>query len=300
MSGGSRLQQYWRRGQRGVLIATSVELPSRHSVNQVLYSSHLLFFSLSVNDVEWMAKIQLILKTTCDRNKPQEFICAPGFCLEVVAVASISLPHSLQPPRLLLGVFRGGGEAGEESVEASAREKRKERGVEQRVTVFQRSQRLRAGIEVKAALWQKSIRLKIKFATPCQLFFTFVYWPTLSTSSFSPRFSAISCCLGSCREQKFVPNRYHILPNLMVCAWNIEHCNKIVSKLINEQKLIRNLAALWKSSADPWVPPVAWRKAKTPQALWSEAEKLCELKLKPVSVIIEWSRPVTFHKHPQL
>ena len=216
MSGGSRLQQYGSRGQRGVLIATSVELPSRHSVNQVLYSSHLLFFSLSVNDVEWMAKIQLILKTTCDRNKPQEFICAPGFCLEVVAVASISLPHSLQPPRLLLGVFRGGGEAGEESVEASAREKRKERGVEQRVTVFQRSQRLRAGIEVKAALWQKSIRLKIKFTTPCQLFFTFVYWPTLSTSSFSPRFSAISCCLGSCREQKFVPNRYHILPNLMV------------------------------------------------------------------------------------
>ena len=128
-----------------------------------------------------MAKIQLILKTTCDRNKPQEFICAPGFCLEVVAVASISLPHSLQPPRLLLGVFRGGGEAGEESVEASAREKRKERGVEQRVTVFQRSQRLRAGIEAKAALWQKSIRLKIKFATPCQLFFTFVYWPTLLT-----------------------------------------------------------------------------------------------------------------------
>ena len=85
-------------------------------------------------------------------------------------MASIGLPHSFQPPCILLRLLRRGGEAGEESVEASAREKRKERGVEQRVTVFQRSQRLRAGIEVKAALWQKSIRLKIKFTTPCQLF----------------------------------------------------------------------------------------------------------------------------------
>ena len=70
-------------------------------------------------------------------------------------MASIRLPHSLQPPRILLGLLRGGGEAGEESVETLAREKREKGGVEQRVAVFQRSQRIRAGVKVKAALWQE-------------------------------------------------------------------------------------------------------------------------------------------------
>ena len=124
-------------------------------MNQVLYSSHLLFLSLSVKDVEWMAK--LILKTTCYKNKPHEFIRAPGFCLEVVAVASICLPHPLQPSGILLellGRVRSGGEAGEESFEALAREKREEGGVEQVVAVFQRSQRIRAGEDIEAALWQ--------------------------------------------------------------------------------------------------------------------------------------------------
>ena len=76
---------------------------------------------------------------------------APGFCLQVVAVAAISLPHPLQPPRLLLWLSRQ-WEAGEEGGEALAREEREERGVEEGVTVFQRSQRFRAGVEVKAAL----------------------------------------------------------------------------------------------------------------------------------------------------
>ena len=79
---------------------------------------------------------------------------APGFCLKVVAVAAISLPHLLQPPCLHLGFLRR-GKAGEEGGEALAREKRKERWIEEGVTVFQRSQRFRAGIEVEAALWQE-------------------------------------------------------------------------------------------------------------------------------------------------
>jgi len=48
-----------------------------------------------------------------------------------------------------------GGKAGEEGGEALAREKRKERWIEEGVTVFQRSQRFRAGIKVEAALWQE-------------------------------------------------------------------------------------------------------------------------------------------------
>ena len=207
--------------------------------------------------------------------------CAPGFCLQVVAVAAISLPHSLQPPRLLLWLSRQ-GEAGEEGGEALAREEREEGGVEEWVTVFQRSQRFRAGVEVKAALWKErnlATRRVIK--------------STWSSSRFSPRFSAISCCRGSCREQNFVPRIWcHIfstngfwLVNIVIVnelLWNWCHLKSIATKLIwteTDNWHPSDLATLWKSRADPSTPPVAHLTIGTPQALWSEAEKLLLIKV---------------------
>ena len=101
--------------------------------------------------------MQMNTTITCLQDNidtPVKTMHAPGFCLKVVAVAAISLPHPLQPPCLHLGFLRR-GEAGEEGGEALAREKRKERWIEEGVTEFQRSQGFRAGIEVEAALWQE-------------------------------------------------------------------------------------------------------------------------------------------------
>ena len=142
---------------------------------------------------------------------PKNKFCAPDFCFEVVAVPAVGLPHPLQPHCILLLRRR---EAREERFEAVTREKREERGVQEWVPVFQWSQGIRAGVEVKAALGEKLIQKnqesKKIVKNRC----------TLSSSHFSPRFSAMSCFLGGCREQKFVPikSRYYF-----VSGWNLRH-----------------------------------------------------------------------------
>ena len=89
-------------------MATSEEFPSRHSVNQVLYSLHLVLFGLSVNDVEWVVNIQMILNTTCvqdNKNKPCTWFLSPG-CSSGRHKSSTPSPTS-SPPPLTLATRRG-------------------------------------------------------------------------------------------------------------------------------------------------------------------------------------------------
>ena len=89
-------------------MATSVEFPSTHSVNQVLYSLHLVLFGLSVNDVEWVVNIQMILNTTRvqdNKNKPCTWFLSPG-CSSGRHKSSTPSPTS-SPPPLTLATRRG-------------------------------------------------------------------------------------------------------------------------------------------------------------------------------------------------
>ena len=171
-----------------VLIATSVEFPSRHSVNQVLYSVHLVFLRFKCEGCGFGWK-------SVDYKK--QILCTWFLfwgCSSARHRSPTPFSTSLHPP-----------------LETKRGKRRKIRGSDKGKEGRERGWGVSAGIPVESrdpsrsrgegSTWReidsKESGIWKNPKNHC----------TLSSSRFSPRFSAMSCFLGGCREQKFVPKK---------------------------------------------------------------------------------------------